>query len=134
MQPLLTPMVDVAFQMLLFFLLTTCFRASEGQIPGTLPQAGVRGGGLDQAIVKPIHITLRPSESGVIYELSGSAVGLTDAEELYRQLISRQQAIGSDEVPVIIQPRWDVPWRYVVEADNQAHRARFKTIGITLTG
>jgi biopolymer transport protein ExbD len=55
---------------------------------------------------------------------------LTDAQALYRELAARRQAYGSDEVPVAIQPRWDVPWQYVVEADNQAHRVGFKSVGI----
>ena len=135
MQPLLTPMVDVAFQMLLFFLLTSCFRPPEGHIPGTLPQEQGRGGGaVDQAIVKPLRITLRPGEGGVLYEIGGLPATVTEPEGLYQALRARQQAYGSDEVPVIIQPRWDVPWQYVVEADNQAHRAKFKTIGINLAG
>jgi biopolymer transport protein ExbD len=127
-------MVDVAFQMLLFFLLTSCFRPPEGQIPGTLPRGQGPGvGAVDQAIVKPLRIALRPAEEGVVYELGNSAV-FTDPDGLYQALIARQKAFGSNEVPVIIQPRWDVPWQYVVEADNQAHRAKFKTIGINLAG
>ena len=34
----MTPMIDVTFQLLLFFLLTCEFRESEGMIPGTLPK------------------------------------------------------------------------------------------------
>jgi biopolymer transport protein ExbD len=134
MQPLLTPMIDVMFQLLLFFLLTSTFRQAEGQIPGMLPQRQA-GSGLDQTIVKPIRIVILPAErdEGAVYQLAGAAAPLNNPQELYRELASRRQAYGSDEVPVAIQPRWDVPWQYVVEADNQAHRAGFKTIGIVST-
>jgi len=33
----MTPMIDVTFQLLLFFIMTFEFRQSEGMIPGTLP-------------------------------------------------------------------------------------------------
>ena len=130
MRPLLTPMIDVMFQLLLFFLLTSTFRQAEGQIPGALPQwSGAAG--LDQTIVRPIRVTVLPAaDGGAAYTLDGAAAPLTDAEALHRELVARRQAYGSDEVPVAIQPRWDVPWQYVVEADNQAHRAGFKSIGI----
>jgi biopolymer transport protein ExbD len=128
MQPPLTPMIDVTFQLLLFFLLATTFRQAEGQLPASLPQ-GRAAGGLDQTIVRPIRVTLLPAPGGAAYHLDGGAA-LADAAGLYRELVARRQAYGSDEVPVAIQPRWDVPWQYVVEADNQAHRAGFKSVGV----
>jgi biopolymer transport protein ExbD len=131
MQLPLTPMIDVTFQLLLFFLLATTFRQAEGQISGALPQRHAASA-LDQAIVKPIRIRILPADqdAGAVYHIAGMAAPLSNPQELYGELAARRQAYGSDEVPVAIQPRWDVPWQYVVEADNQAHRAGFKAIGI----
>ncbi len=130
MQPPLTPMIDVTFQLLLFFLLATTFRQAEGQIPAALPQRH-QATGLDQTIVRPIRVTVLPTaDGGAAFYLDGASAPLADAQRLHRELVARRQAYGSDEVPVAIQPRWDVPWQYVVEADNQAHRAGFKSIGI----
>ncbi len=131
MQLPLTPMIDVTFQLILFFLLATTFRQPEGQISSLLPQPQ-GASGLDQAIVKPIRIGILPADQDgqAKYHIAGMATPLNNPQELYGELAARRQASGSDEVPVAIQPRWDVPWQYVVEADNQAHRAGFKTVGI----
>ncbi len=131
LQPPLTPMIDVTFLLLLYFLLTTTFRQQEGQIPGSLPEkGGISAGAVVE--LKPIRVTLLPvgeDRMNCIYEMSGHMVSMGSASQLYEALITRQKALGSDEVPVIIQPRASVRWRHVVEAFNQAVRARFKNIG-----
>ena len=133
LQPPLTPMIDVTFQLLLFFLLTTTFRQQEGQIPGSLPQVG--GIAVGQTVMlQPTFVRLRATGAdrvGCIYELSGHAVSMASPTQLYEALTARRQALDCDELPVIIQPRPDVRWQYVVEAFNQAVRAEFKNIGFT---
>ena len=136
MQPPLIPMIDVTFLLLLYFLLTTTFRQAEGQIPGSLPRKMDVVAGISVPL-QPICIVLRPAgegRHGVIYEMSGLNVGLRSPQELYERLIARQRAIGSSEAPVLIQPRPDVRWQHVVEAFNQAVRAKFKKIGFASTG
>lgn len=131
LQPPLIPMIDVTFLLLLYFILTTTFRMQEGQIPGTLPQTGgiVAGQTVE---LKPIYIILRPTgvdRLGCIYEIRGRGIGMDSPQQLYDTLGAWSEALGTTEVPVIIQPRSDVRWRYVVEAFNQAVRAKFKNIG-----
>ncbi len=133
LQPPMTPMIDVTFQLLLFFLLTCEFRESEGAIPGTLPR-------IDNGLVvrppvppqsDPIEIRLRPSadRQSASYQLTGVATVITSVRELGDLLRVRQEQLGSGEVPVVIYPNPDVPWGFVVEAFNQAKRARFSKIG-----
>ena len=126
-QPPLTPMIDVTFQLLLFFLLTFTFREAEGQIPGRLPVGDVTQG--QDVKVDPIFVVIRPAGDQAIYEMSGVNVGIHGPEELYRTLMGRQKALSSKEVPVVIKPRGDVAWQHVVEAFNQAIRAKFTNIG-----
>lgn len=130
LQPPLTPMIDVTFQLLLYFLLTTTFRIEEGQIPGTLPQKGGISAG-DVVQLQPVRVTLRASGAdrmNCVFEVSGHNVGMSTPAELYNVLMARKRNI-SDELPVIIMPRADVRWRFVVEAFNQVVRAKFKEIG-----
>lgn len=130
LQPPMTPMIDVTFQLLLFFLLTCEFREPEGMIPGTLP-----GGGPPPGDVVPlpdaIHIRLIPSadRQSASYQLTGVSTVITSVRELGNLLQVRQEQLGSREVPVVIFPNPDVPWGFVVEAFNQAKRARFSKIG-----
>jgi biopolymer transport protein ExbD len=131
MQPPLTPMIDVTFQLLLFFLLTFTFRQAEGQIPGTLPEQGEGGVTTQELLEEPIRISLRPvgdERTGIIYEIQGHAHVIRSAQELGQLLQSRATQNGT-EVPVIIKSRGDVQWRWVVEAFNQSVRARFKNVG-----
>lgn len=135
MQPPLTPMIDVTFQLLLFFLLTFTFRQAEGQIPGSLPMESETD---VISVVKKIEIKLIPAVgpggllTACVYEMSGANIQLKSAKELQQKLEARKAALGAgaaETVPVIIEPRDDVAWRYVVEAWNAAVRLKFKNIG-----
>lgn len=132
--PPLTPMIDVTFQLLLFFLLACQFRPQEGSLPGTLPGRPP----VDGPQPREIKIALRPTgfdgtgRAIVSYfvDAHGRAdVGITSPQRLYEKLVGGR--IGddwTDEVPILIEAGGDVPWRYVVEAFNQARRAKFKRI------
>ena len=129
MQPSLTPMIDTTFLLLLFFLLTFTFRQAEGQIPGSLPKR-LEGPPLDL----PIHIRVRPlGRDRALFDLVGAPEAIERPGQLYEKLPGRKQAVGTPaeamcEVPVIIDPRGDVVWRWVAEAFNQAVRAKFRFV------
>jgi len=134
LQPPLTPMIDVTFQLLIFFLLTMTFREQEGQIPGALPRLGGLVAG-QQVKLEPLTIVIRPvgsDRSRCTYQISGRPIPMETAEQLYQVLKARQQEIGADE-PVVIKPRPNVRWQFVVEAFNQAVRAHYKDIGYATT-
>ena len=127
MQPPLTPMIDVVFQLLLFFLLSCQFRQEEGAIPSRLPNiAGQEPVSMD---VKPIEVrvlAIGDNNKGVCYEVTG--VAITSAPLLYGHLQGIQATFGKDR-PVVIKPTSKVRWMHVVNAFNQAVRLEFKTIG-----
>jgi len=133
MQPPLTPMIDVTFQLLLFFLLTFTFRQAEGQIPGSLPQQGQSGRDQQTDLEMPIRISLRPigtKNESCQYEIEGYQHVIRTPKELGEVLLARAASTeGGTEVPVIIKVRGDVQWRYVVETFNQAVRAKFQNVG-----
>jgi biopolymer transport protein ExbD len=133
MQPPLTPMIDVTFQLLLFFLLTCEFRESEGSIPGTLPAIGRIAVSRQPPPPQPdpIRIQVRPSANreAAVYQVSGVLGTIAGPAELYGHLRRLQGRLGGADVPVVIAPKRDVPWEFVVEAFNQAVRARFRKIG-----
>lgn len=139
LQPPLTPMIDVTFLLLLYFLLTSTFRENEGQIPGSLPVQGAVSTRLVTPL-KPIRIRLVPiSDSAGGYNTTAryDVDNLRPVEspvELYNILLGRKKAVRSDEVPVVIHAPPEVRWQFVVEAFNAAVHAKFKKIGFAPTG
>ena len=61
-QPPLTPMIDVTFQLLLYFLLTTEFREDEGQIPGSICGPGISS----QPILRSPTVSITLRSTGVV--------------------------------------------------------------------
>lgn len=131
MQLPLTPMIDVTFQLLLFFLTATTWRQAEGQIPGSLPDPArqVSQQAIDQ-LLKPLVLDIRAGANGrVVYDLSGLV--FEQPQPLQMHLAGLREALGSDQVPVIIQPGKDVPWQHVVEVYNQVLRSGYKSVVLT---
>ncbi|KPK86478.1 MAG: hypothetical protein AMJ81_01125 [Phycisphaerae bacterium SM23_33] len=130
-QPPLTPMIDVTFQLLIFFLLACNFRMVEGQIQAKLPDIS----GPEVAppfLLEPIRVSLAPAGTegeGVLIEIGGVRT-TRDPLELHAVLKQLRDRYQSDEVPVIIQPAAEVRWAHVVDAFNQAVRARFKNVAL----
>ena len=130
MQPPMTPMIDVTFLLLIFFILTMTFSEAEGLIPGTLPQ-GETGESVGPPAIA-IHIKVKPSPAdptGVIYELKGENLQIRDARKLYSMLLGKKELSRSTKMPVVIEPWGNVCWEHVVNAFNQAVRAKFEKIG-----
>lgn len=135
--PNVTPLIDVMFLLLLFFLLTTKFRQEEGAIPGTLPALGKSiGGATADEQLTPINVSVFPNPAvegnmDALYEITGITVRVSNADTLYERLKARAESFGPKVVekqPVVIKARSDVRWGFVVEAFNQALRAGFRTI------
>ncbi|HNX27071.1 MAG TPA: biopolymer transporter ExbD [Phycisphaerae bacterium] len=134
MQPPLTPMIDVTFELLLYFLLTSTFRKDEGQIPASLPAAG--GAASEAPPFRPIRIIIMPQGSlrdQVVYTVDNNPP--TDKPEmLYAYLESRAKTGDPAEIPVLIKSDGFARWKFVVEAFNAAVRAQFKKIAFSGDG
>jgi biopolymer transport protein ExbD len=131
MQPPLTPMIDVTFQLLIFFLLTTQFRAAEGLIPSKLPQG--EASTPDPVKLEPIEVVVAYTgidRENVQYEVNNAFAPFETPEKLYDELMARKQKAPPDDPPAVkVSPGREVPWQYVTEAFNQAVRAGFPEIG-----
>ena len=130
MQLPMMPMIDITFQVLLFFIMVMQFRMAEGQIPADLPQQEGVMAAQAVELKLPIRILLRSSVTNSEMpeiEIERENVTLHSWDELYARLVGLQKDLGSDTL-VIIRPRSDVVWSHVVNADNAAIRAKFKTI------
>ena len=130
MQPPLTPMIDMTFQLLLFFLLTMTFREAEGLIPSTLPgNLSAPEESETPSLVIKIDPAPAPAEPvGAVYEVEGYAFKIHQPGKLYNILWARKQVAGNAQTSVVIEPRGDVLWEHVVNAVNQAVRAKYTKI------
>jgi len=135
----LAPMMDVMFNLLIFFLVATSFQLPEGLLAARLPKT--MGLSNEQAIVPvvPIKIFLETGETNkgnVLIRVSSSMrtdaaslIILEDFNQLYTLLEGLREKPGIDEnTPVIIASKDNVCWETVVDAYNAAVRARFKHV------
>jgi len=128
----LTPMIDVVFNLLIYFIVGTTFLRAEGILPSRMARLGSAAGA--QAIpVTPIRLILSQvpgPEERIRIRLEGSAAVPQDFEDLCRILINlRTGGIGFDaHTPVVVHAQDQVAWDHVVNAYNAAKRAGYEAI------
>ena len=121
----LTPLIDVTFLLLLYFLLTSTFRQPEEQMMAPVPSQGG-----EQSILLPIHITLRPAGEfgeGALYRIGdGETTGRLS--RVRATLRERARVARDPEVPVVIHADTEVRWNHVVEVFSAASGAGFRAV------
>ena len=127
----LTPMIDVTFLLLIFFLVSTTFKRLEGLLPAELPQTR---GVLDVTPlpISPIIVRLGAVEGlpdQVSIVIQHFADQPADFDALFAMLTGILERPGFDaDTPVVIQANGDVAWDHVVNAWNAAVRAGYRSI------
>jgi len=92
----MTPMIDVTFLLLLFFLCTLQFKRLEGKIPALLPRAGA---GDAPSVREDVQITLRVEGGAEARTVRFRAVGRDYAD--LDALLRRLRRIPRESVPGI---------------------------------
>jgi biopolymer transport protein ExbD len=145
----ITSMMDLVLNLLLFFVLTASFAASEGILPAKLPTGGGGGGAPAEIALEesspeiPVVVTLvfsgRADQPAVI-QVEGSPDAITSYEELYQKLRTWQRndtnadGIYKPDQSIVIRPGRDVKWSQVVDAFNALVRAKYTNIGFAPPG
>ena len=129
-QPPMTPMIDIIFQLLIFFLLTPTFQSHEGYLTTNLP----RDQGPNRApqdILERIKIELLDEGN----EGQGVSIVLNDTQSLgdnfegLRSALEGYRAQGlQPSHPILIAPTMAVRHKFVVRAFDAAVTARFTSI------
>ncbi|GIW91158.1 MAG: biopolymer transporter ExbD [Pirellulaceae bacterium] len=106
----MTPMIDVVFLLLVFFLWSTSFVRPEENLPGTVAVPAAPGGNTLQAPppewdFEHVVIRLRSESGRVVYQLNEQP--MPSRAELDRHLAELAQV--SRDPPVIIHPDGEVP-------------------------
>jgi biopolymer transport protein ExbD len=132
----LTPMIDIVFNLLVFFVLMPTPLGDEGFLTANLPRSGREG---DPAPPPPLAVRVRLEESGPRGQ--GAVIILNDTLALgsnFDALVAaladfHARGLGPD-VPVIIAPTPAVQHRWVVRAFDSAVTAGFERIQFAVPG
>lgn len=117
----MTPMIDIVFQLLIFFVMTFKIAALEGDFSVTMPQAPSEGQP-DPAQLPPIVVRLRANENGELAAVQLNAKTLGQ-QYVFEQLRAEIRAIiGDERGPGIAEPEveldcdYDLKYKYVIDA------------------
>lgn len=146
----LTPMIDVVFNLLVFFMCATKLRSVEGTITAYLPKdLGLLGAAqevrLNDVRVKllwhdaqgrptdapegHVVVALGPHRFNAPGDLDGPRAPLHAAwRDLHARLVEIRSATEVPDLPVIIDAHPQVPTQHVVSALNEAIRAGLKDV------
>ncbi len=123
---MMTPMIDVIFLLLIFFLTTSSFQLVEQLLPSGVSKMNMAAGdALEQPLeptqdmLEQVIIELRIAEAGVNAKLNGVALASLD------ELPARLQAMSQirPDVPVIIDPDAKVKAMDVIAAYDWSRQA-----------
>ena len=123
----MTPMIDVIFQLLIFFLCTTSVLI-EKELETQTPRAS-RGKPAAADDLGPIRVRLSGGASGV--SILCDREMCADFESLVKRLTARRAA---GDIPVIIEGQGAVPFRFMVSALDACHRADLHRVAFSAKG
>jgi len=134
MQLNLTSMIDVIFQLLIYFVVTATFAADEGVLSAELPRVGGASSENPEPPEQKLNIQLSPGpQTGVNIRLAKPRVD--SFPQLAQRLVELQAdpARGREgpfppDAPVVIRPQGEVRWQHVTRAFNAAIKARYTNI------
>ena len=139
---MMTPMIDVVFQLLIFFMLMPSFGTTEGYLPTNLPDVGpgpqeVRPPPSNELRIDLWHVEAdRQLVSGAV-TISLNRERLSDYRELRAKLRLACEGLAArnvnmDKVPVLIAPDMTVWHKHVVAAFDAAIDAGYRDIRFTV--
>ncbi|HVW39642.1 MAG TPA: biopolymer transporter ExbD [Pirellulales bacterium] len=121
----LTPMIDVVFLLLIFFLVATKFEEQERELDVVLPQAS-----------EAMPLTAKPKELFVNIDREGRYVVNGQQHNDVALLATLQQAAASNpgRQTVIIRADKRCVWQFVVNVMNLCNKARIRDYRVTTDG
>jgi biopolymer transport protein ExbD len=107
----MTPMIDVVFQLLIYFLCTASFQMAEQSLPTTLPPTGSTSYQPPPEVqeLEIIRVTLGQREGRLSIQLNGASC--VDIQELRSRLEQLQRLA---QLPVVLDIASEVELGYVV--------------------
>lgn len=119
----LTPLIDVVFLLLIFFMVSTTF-TKESHLEINLPESAAEATSSDQ--VEILEIIISP-EGG--YSLNGNVLVNNQLDTLKRAI--EKEGKGNTSLPMVITADATVAHEYVVRAMDAAGQLGFTKLSIT---
>lgn len=141
----LTSMLDVCFQLLIFFVLTANFAIDEGVLPANLPQGNPPEPVDVEPPPDPLKIVLHAAganKNGVtIFVDRSETISDGNFDRLFQRLKGWRYDPATNtggqyesDNPIIIKAMKDVQWAHVVSTFNAATRARYENVSFAPPG
>ncbi len=115
----MTPMIDIVFQLLVFFIMSFKIVAQEGDFNIKMPLAAVREGLPDDSDLLPLRVTLRAGEDGRLAGIQLNDNRFSSFAELHNYLIG---IVGGDDpsvresAEVELDCDYNLHYEHVIEA------------------
>ncbi|MBI1336018.1 MAG: hypothetical protein GC164_03545 [Phycisphaera sp.] len=131
-----TSMIDVIFQLLIYFVLTSNFAVGEGVITAELPRGGAAAASTEMPDLKLNIVLSHLNVYDCIITIEGSSDRIANFTALKQTLEDlqfdpshgRHSGAYKPDDPVIIKPDGETRWQHVVNAFNASIAARYKNI------
>ncbi|MGB0767202.1 MAG: ExbD/TolR family protein [Phycisphaeraceae bacterium] len=125
----LTSMIDVIFQLLIYFVITANFTIDEGTLLATMPGNSAERD-TESPPDPPIQIDLTTSDDGVTYNIMVNGQRIDGATNLSAYMKNRVQTaqMATDDI-VQIKPQGVVRWQHVVNVFNACISAELESVG-----
>ncbi len=122
----MTPMIDVVFQLIIFFMCTLKVSEPEGDFEISMPLGAPSASAPSDAVLPPFKVRMQADASGELASLSFNGENLGGGEgaisvlnsKVFRSIQSLQ-ALGSDQLEkqeVEIDPDYNLNYRYIINA------------------
>ena len=122
----MTPMIDVVFQLIIFFMCTLKVSEPEGDFDISMPLGAPTAGAVTDAELPPFKVRMESNENGELVALSFNGEPLGGGEAAIGKLnssvfrsITALKAVGDDQLEkqeVEIDPDYDLNYRYIINA------------------
>lgn len=122
----MTPMIDVTFLLLIFFVVATNFARQEGALASKLPDLSPQG---TPPPIPPLKLEVVEESAGNAYVLvNGHRKSLNELTPFLVGISSDGSTYNPDTTTVVMEPHKNVAWKYVLAAYNNTLRAGYKEI------
>ncbi|MFM7039485.1 MAG: ExbD/TolR family protein [Planctomycetaceae bacterium] len=122
----MTPMIDVVFQLMIFFMCTLKVLEPEGDFDISMPLGAPSASTVNDAELPPFKVRMQADASGALQTLSFNGQSLGAGDQAFARLnsevfraITALQAIGKEQQEkqeVEIDPDYNLDYRHVINA------------------